>query len=248
MFWLTERILKAYRTNGFISVEIFGPQGVGKTTYSIKVAREVFKQLGYKDPWETALDHLYFDIKDSLELLVEAYVRNQRVPIIIFDDAGIWLEKYSWQKEELRYFARLYKLIRTLCTAVVFTTPSEADIMKNIREKAWYKVKITRNGKRYGIQQANANIYVYTIRVVNKQFKEVVEEKAEDHFNVHLPDKIYQRYLQKRREEGILPQLRSLVDAFPEVKEKLREKGIDLGEEKKEEGAREELFDSVAEE
>ncbi len=226
IFWLTQKILRAHKTEGFISVEIFGPQGVGKTTYAIKVAREVFRELGYKNAWDMALDHLFFDVKDSLELLVEAYYFRKRIPILIFDDAGIWLEKYSWQKEELRQFARLYKLIRTLCTSIVFTTPSESDIMKNIREKAWYKVKITRHGSSNGVKMSKANIYVYTVKVIDKQFREVVEEKAEDRFRVRLPDNVYQKYLEKRREEGILPQLRALLDSYPEIKERLKEKGI----------------------
>ncbi len=227
-FWLTQKILNAYRNNGFISAEIFGPQGVGKTTYALKVGRQVFKELGIKDSWGFALNHLFFDVRGALELLVEAYYTDQRIPILIFDDAGIWLEKYSWQREELRQFARLYKLIRSLCTAVIFTTPSEADIMKNIREKTWYKIKISRSGSAHGYRKSKANIYVFTVKVLQKRFKEVVEERAQDVFSVHLPDSVYEKYMIKRKEEGIVPQIKALLDAFPEVKERLKAKGINV--------------------
>ncbi|AGG36555.1 DnaA-like protein [Sulfolobales Mexican fusellovirus 1] len=235
MFWLTQKILNAYREEGFVGVEVFGPQGAGKTTYALKVAKQVYKHLGYKNSWEVALNHLYFDVKDSLVVLTEAYFTQKRIPVIIYDDAGVWLEKYSWQKSDLRLFARLYKLIRTLTAGVIFTTPSEGDLMKNVREKAWYKVKVVKNGHSRGVQRSKAKIFAFKLEVVNRQFKEVVVEKAEDEYLVKLPDHIYKVYLEKRKREGILPQLRGLLEEFPSVKQKvveeLSKKGIKINEE-----------------
>ncbi len=229
MFWLTKKILTAYKTEGFVAGEVFGPQGYGKTTYSLKVSHEVYKELGYSDPWSSALDSLYFDIKGALEILIEAYFQEKRIPVMIFDDAGIWLEKYSWQSQELRTFVRLYKLMRTLVSGVIFTTPSEGDLLKNVREKTWFKIKITRNGTAStGVRKARANIFVFSVKYKRHKLNETVEEKAVDNFRVNLPDDIYKKYIVKRKEEGILPQIKSLLDAYPDVKEKLKKKGIDL--------------------
>ncbi len=44
--WLGSKIVEAYKTNGFESAIVFGKQGVGKTTYALKVAKEVYQRLG----------------------------------------------------------------------------------------------------------------------------------------------------------------------------------------------------------
>ncbi len=219
MLWLAQQILKAYREEGLVTAEIFGPMGVGKTTYALKVMKEVYKELGYEDPWDMALKMTFFDIKDSLPVLLKA----KRVPVLAFDDAGIWLDKYAWYEEEKRGFVRLYKMIRSLTAGILFTTPSPEDILKGVRDKTWFKIKIVRNGKTGNTPKAIAKLFRYKIEKKNNDLKPVVKEIALDFFTVRLPDPVYQRYKKLRMEKGIKPQLEEIVKYFPEVKEKLEE-------------------------
>ncbi len=221
MFWLTQKILKAFKNEGFVSAEIFGRQGIGKTTYALKVMREVYAHLGDPDPWSRALQFTFFDVRDVLPYLKEANQRRIRIPVILLDDAGIWLDKYEWRSEDMRNFAKLYKLMRTLVSGVLFTTPSENDLLKSIRDKSWYKVKIVRNGvNRDGKPLGMAKLYVYDIRKVKTRLESVVVERAIDEFSVHLRDDVYQRYQELRRSKGIEPQLDELINAFMNPKKK----------------------------
>ncbi len=122
--WLTQQILKEYKRDGFISALVFGKQGNGKTTYALITAKEVYEKLGYEKPWETALDRLYFELPESIPLLRQAFHERKKIPVIIFDDASIWFSKYYWYTDVQRAFFKIYALIRTLVTAVIFTTPS----------------------------------------------------------------------------------------------------------------------------
>ncbi len=229
MFWVTKQILKAYREKGFVGVEIFGPQGIGKTTYALKILKQVYQELGYKNEWDMALQMTFFDVEDFIPLLVKARLENQSIPAVLFDDAGIWLEKYIWYKENIRGFVRLYKMIRTFVSAVIFTTPSPEDIVKNVREKAWYQIKIVRGGhNQSGNRLGTAMLYGYEVKKVRDTLKGIVKEKAIDTFTVRLPDDVYQKYEKLRVESGIDPQLKTLLDAFPNAKEKLKKMGIDL--------------------
>ncbi len=79
--WLTQQILKEYKRDGFISALVFGKQGNGKTTYALITAKEVYEKLGYENPWETALDRLYFELPESIPLLRQAFHERKKIPI-----------------------------------------------------------------------------------------------------------------------------------------------------------------------
>jgi hypothetical protein len=47
------------------------------------------------------------------------------LPIMVFNDAGFWLNGLTWGREEKVCFIELFDLARTINTGVIFTTPSE---------------------------------------------------------------------------------------------------------------------------
>jgi hypothetical protein len=196
--------LKEYKRDGFISALVFGKQGNGKTTYALITAKEVYEKLGYENPWETALDRLYFELPESLPLLKQAFYERSKIPVIIFDDASIWFSKYYWYTDVQKAFFKIYALIRTLVTAVIFTTPSPNDISFFLREKSWKKIKITRNGvetkgPKKGVRRARAWLYKSDFkRDSNGDFKTAVEKEAVDDFYLEIPDEIFKKYMEKR--------------------------------------------------
>ncbi len=214
MFVLTRNILNAYKENGIVIAEVFGPQGTGKTTYALKTLKQVYKELDYEDPWGEALSHTFFDIKDALDLLKKSAESGQRIPVILFDDAGTWLIKYSWYQKDMKSFIKLYNLIRTLTSGIIFTTPHPDDILKNVRDKTWRKIKIVRNGKKDGVQQGIAKHYKYNIVKRNGDFKSFAVEVAWDFYKVHLPDDVFKRYEDIRREKGIKPFVDEVIKSF----------------------------------
>jgi hypothetical protein len=202
--WLTQQILKEYKRDGFISALVFGKQGNGKTTYALITAKEVYEKLGYEKPWQVALDRLYFELPESLPLLKQAFYERSKIPVIIFDDASIWFSKYYWYTDVQKAFFKIYALIRTLVTAVIFTTPSPNDISFFLREKSWKKIKITKNGVetkgvKKGVRRARAWLYKSDFkRDSNGDFKTAVEKEAVDDFYLEIPDEIFNKYMEKR--------------------------------------------------
>jgi len=202
--WLTEQILKEYKRDGFVSALVFGKQGNGKTTYAMVTAKEVYEKLGYENPWGTALDRLYFELPESLPLLKEAFHERKKIPVIVFDDASIWFSKYYWYTDVQKAFFKIYALIRTLTTCVIFTTPSPNDLSFFLREKSWKKIKITKNGvetkgPKKGVRRARAWLYKSDFkRNTNGDFTTAVEKEAVDDFYLEIPDEIFNKYMEKR--------------------------------------------------
>jgi hypothetical protein len=209
--WLGSKIINAYKTNGFESAIVFGKQGVGKTTYALKVAKEVYQRLGHdpQEAWEFALDSLFFELKDALRLMKIFRENDRTIPVIIFDDAGLWLQKYEWQREDLMKFYKVYNIIRNIVSGIIFTTPSPNDITFYVREKGWKLVKIVRNGSAKGIRRARAKIAVNTITIKKGKVQNVVKWKTIDDYYVHLPDWIFKEYQERRKiyEEKALEEL-----------------------------------------
>ncbi|AQQ16864.1 ORF9 [Sulfolobus spindle-shaped virus 3] len=216
--WLGTRIINAYKSNGFESAITFGKQGVGKTTYALKVAKEVYQRLGHEpdESWQLALDSLFFELKDALQLMKIFRQNNRTIPIIIFDDAGIWLQKYLWYKEEMIKFYRIYNIIRNIVSGIIFTTPSPNDIAFYVREKGWKLIMITRNGRQPdGTPKAQAKIAVNKITIVKGKISNKVKWRTVDDYTVKLPDWVYKEYVERRKfyEEKLLEELDEILDS-----------------------------------
>jgi len=220
--WLGSKIVDAHKTNGFESAIVFGKQGTGKTTYALKVAKEVYQRLGHepREAWEFALDSLFFELKDALRLMKIFRENDRAIPVIIFDDAGLWLQKYEWQREDLMKFYKVYNIIRNIVSGLIFTTPSPNDITFYIREKGWKLIKIVRNGSaKKGIRIARAKIAVNTITIKKGKVQNAVKWKTIDDYTVHLPDWVFKEYQERRKiyEEKALEELDKIlsVDGDP---------------------------------
>ncbi len=119
----------------------------------------------------------------------------------------------------MKSFVKLFNLIRTLTAGVIFTTPHPDDLLKNIRDKTWRKIKIVRNGKRDGVPQAIAKHYRYVIVKKNGELKSVADEIAWDFFRVRLPDEVFKKYEEMRREKGIKKFLDEVLKSFESASE-----------------------------
>ena len=134
MLTLTKKIKFAMRHYGFESVFVIGPQGCGKTTYAMLVAYEIYRD------WDKVLHYVVFDPLEIMDEIEQSLEKNQRIPLIVFDDAGVHLSKYLFHTSEGFKLAiamnALFNLMRTVCAGVIFTSP-DMDTLKEIRKKAW---------------------------------------------------------------------------------------------------------------
>jgi hypothetical protein len=204
LLWLAQKIVEAYRSMGFVSAVIFGPQGTGKTTYAFKVARDVefaLRGLQTKDEaWKYV--KYFFELPEALDHIQQITERDERIPYIIFDDASIWLSKYYWYKDYMKAFYSYYALIRTRVSAVIFTTPAPDDIAYFLREKGWYQIKIVWHNKKKKFAKALLYEKEFT-RNSRGDFTTKSTHTAIDYFKVEMPDDFYQEYLKKRKEKEL---------------------------------------------
>ena len=87
---LSSLIRKAMERDGVIVAYIYGDFGAGKTSYALHVAAEVLGS------WNKVLDYLFFAPEDAMKAIRKAIDTGKRLPIIIMDDAGLWLDKLTW--------------------------------------------------------------------------------------------------------------------------------------------------------
>jgi adenylate kinase family enzyme len=223
LLWLAQKIISAYNNVGFISAVIFGKQGSGKTTYAFKVARDVFWKLhnlaNKDDAWEYVRNAYFFELPHALDKIQDAIDNDYRIPLIIFDDAGIWLSKYVWYEDYMKVFYKIYAIIRTRVSAVIFTTPSPEDIAFFLREKGWYQIRVTMVNRTKMV--ARATLYSKDFgRDSSGNIVTKVKKKALDFFKVQLPDNIYKEYMQRRKEteRKLLEELRKTLSTLNEGK------------------------------
>ncbi|MHA1594314.1 MAG: hypothetical protein ACTSXX_06160, partial [Candidatus Baldrarchaeia archaeon] len=137
--FLAKKIKRAFNRNEFCGAIIYGVQGVGKSSYALRVAKEVY------DSWEKALNVCFFDIREFISFLEE----NERTPVAIIDDAGVWLSKYLFFRNVhyVDYITGLIHVIRTKLSGLLLTTPDPQALLKSIRALDFYYVKIIRKNE-----------------------------------------------------------------------------------------------------
>jgi len=183
---ISNLIKQEYERYGFVSFFLYGPQGSGKTTLALLELRDVYGS------WREALKHTYFHLEPLVADLRDAFQERRRIPAILIDDAGIALLKYRWQKEAEQWFGKFYNLIRTVAAGIIFTSVESDDIIRFVRRKIRYIVKVERRG-----DWAIATGYVRHLSPLGDYY---VERAFEIEFQLHLPEKVREKYEALRRQ------------------------------------------------
>lgn len=228
--FLAELIKKAYKYNGIITAYIYGEFGYGKTSYALWVAHEVYGS------WEKALDHLYFKPQEVIRAIGEAIRTGSRIPVIIMDDAGLWLDRLTWYERDKVMFMQLFNLIRSVAAGVLFTTPSQ-ELPNQILNKCFFRIKIEianpgkepteiieqveKLAKSYNLYPQVSKAIGYRLKTLPNFFK-LVKKTFYDYFPTYYP--IYNEYT-KRRREALGYYFRKLFDVIMTVEEE-REEGF----------------------
>ena len=214
------RIIKReYKRYGFASFFMYGHQGSGKTTYALKILKEVY------GGWENVLRYTYFHIDQLIDDLEIAFDNYRRIPAVLVDDAGLAILKYYWQKEGEQWFSRFFNLIRSASSSVIFTSVETDDIVKFIRTKIKYVCMLVRHGDDW----SEARGYE---RVLLPNGKRIERLKFIDSFKLRLPDDIRSHYEELRRDaiKRLFAERRKLKNAkyanLIEHARKLREEGL----------------------
>jgi len=230
--YFVDKIKRMVKENGFISVMIVGRQGVGKTTYAMRTLYHYYKD------WDKVLESMTFD---PIELLR----KRKHYDVILIDDAGVHLSKYDWRDKS--DFAKFFNLIRDVTNFVIFTTPNEGDILKNVRDKLSYLAVIHGHVRPRGKRKGNHIVYVgdeywadggyatiYKRKLVinsttnYKPDYRYVDVMHFDMFRYEIPDDVRKRYAEMRAKvtERLLDELtgKATVKNYEELIEKIKAK------------------------
>lgn len=221
-YYLSRLIERAHESEGFISAFVYGPQGIGKTSYCLHVAADVYGS------WDAALNHLFFDPLEAIERMLsviedmESGEREDRIKVLIMDDAGTWLSKTSWWEESKQEFAELFDLIRTACSCVIFNSPAN-NIIKRISDEIMLRVKVTKINAEmnemlknlgYSVDAEKHRVATLYQHRLTPMFKGYIRKEAYDVFPLHYP--VHDEYRRIR--------LRVVKEKMLSVREALRVK------------------------
>jgi len=207
---LSALIKRAYRTNGYVSAGVIGEMGIGKTSYALHVASEIYG-------WDKVLQYLFFKPQDAIQVMRKALDSGKRIPLLIMDDAGFWLGKLTWWEEHKVVFMDFYNLIRTVCASIIFTCPGD-ELPKVMRKKMYFRITISPLHKNRVLQllekipkrelevlrSEGRDIRYWNIAKGYKlqtlpSYMQYVRSLFEDIYPLHYPKHIYLKYEEMRR-------------------------------------------------
>lgn len=229
----TQRVRKR-----FASAWIISPVGAGKTSYGLNVTAGVFAESTPTiNDWKKAFAATFLSVDEIFNYMGKAIEHRQRIPILVLDDAGFWLHKLTWWKAEKVAFMSFFQFVRTVCSAIIFTSPVD-ELPKPMRKMINYRVLIQPldwESAKEKLERGKANIdevveklkeegrnpYLWNLAKgyrlnVLPSFFQRIKRSFYDLYPNDIPAIIYDEYEERR--------LPTVEDAFKEWKKELRGK------------------------
>lgn len=192
MLKLARLAQQAYEREYYIGAIVYGGRGHGKSIYAMKVAYEVLGD------WNKVLDAIVFRLEDVVSTLKEAVYKNERLKILIWDDAGVHASKYLFfDRSKLDLIAALsglLQVIRTALACMIITTPEAHDVLRFLREQEGvYRIKVLRLNE----VRAMAKAYKLALAPSGAHF---ISKAFIDYFTLRVPQDIYREYMKVREQ------------------------------------------------
>ena len=233
--YLSSLIKEAYEKDGVVVAYVYGAMGHGKTSYAFWTA---FEALG---SWSRVLEYTFFDLNEAIETMWRHIDKGSRLPIMVFDDAGFWLNRLTWWREEKVKFMELFNLARTIAAGVLFTTPSE-EIPRQLINKCNYRVNVrpleqseidlsesardvVEVAAKYKLENGGVAVAKGYQLVMLPSFLKIVKKEYIDYYPLWYP--IYEKYM-KVRMRHIKKRLKELREKLPKSREEIFEEAVEL--------------------
>ena len=135
------RIRDSYFWNESIGLVVYGPRGYGKTSYSVHTAAEALMPRGEKPDYEEVKKWIIFTPAEFCKKILDV---SSRQMVLIWDDAGYWINRLFWQERFVREALRYMTIARTQFSCIIFSTPSLRMLPSKILDLPdVYRVEIT---------------------------------------------------------------------------------------------------------
>ena len=134
---LAKRIIKCFSPpERFQLVIVYGPLGMGKSAYQFKVSVEILKQLygmSEEEAWKAVKGLIVWHPEQFFDKLDEAEDMGVKIPVLNWDDAGLWLYAMDWDDPFIIAFTKWLNVVRTQITCLICSTPSPQFLFKKLR-------------------------------------------------------------------------------------------------------------------
>jgi hypothetical protein len=232
--YLSSLIREAYESNGVVIAYVYGHMGYGKTSYALWTAYEVLGD------WRRVLRYVFFDLGDAIDVMWRHVRRGERIPIMILDDAGFFLNRLTWWERDKVEFMELLNLARSMAAGIVFTSPTH-EIPRQILSKTNYRVavrplepeevakseaatEVSRVARRLGLADYVAVARGYQL-VVLPSFSKRVRKEFIDYYPLHYP--VFEEYTRIRMAQ-IRSKLRELREREAAVRKQLLDRALQI--------------------
>lgn len=177
----------------FVGATLYGERRIGKSVYGLMIMYQIYKD------WDEVFKHIFFSIKDLTEFLMDCAKNDYKCPILMWDDSGVQggRQMYHTNRILVHYLGAVFDVIGTALKGILLTTPDSENLIKVIRRANFYKVKVTPGRHQY---DRIATIYLPQ-RTPYEQF--YLKVTAKDHFDVRLPEEIYHKYYEIRKQYSV---------------------------------------------
>ena len=195
-FILAKKIVKNH-PNGFIGAIIEGKRSVGKSSYCIKVMKEVYQtlyNLDDKAAFEMALNRLLFDMDDVIRVMKESRQRDEMIPVVTWDDAGVHGSNLQWfiNMKSMQELKSIMDTVRTAVTGMLLNCPDREGLAKMLRGYNDYIITITKIDTPYTRSARGYNIYKLPSGMKR------VYRNFDDRYSCYLPNWVYKKYMKQR--------------------------------------------------
>lgn len=244
-FILTNRIIQE-RPTGLCSAVIEGRRGIGKSAYCLKVGKEVYQQM-YKcsdtEAYRLALKYTLYDMGDIINVLQDAISRDETLPMVTWDDAGVHASSILWffKMEEVHKLKAITDTIRSAVTGFLLNCPDRSSLLSFLRNYDDYLVEIVRNNKpcggstTYTSKKTGDVIRYKSYERIARGYtifklpsgKKLVYKNYEDEYSCYLPNDVYEEY-DKKRKYYLAAALKELKELETEHAAKKKTTGVEM--------------------
>jgi len=222
-FETNKLIRRAYKKGECRVFIVYGPLGIGKSTYACKVLAELYGEKGEKN-WDAVKERIVFTPRQFVEKCEYMLANTIRDKSLIWDDAGLALLALEFQNPWIRAVIKYLNVMRTNLASLILTTPLPTWIIKKIRgfpQCVTIKIIRERNDEIRPARHRLAKAYRFWISPDMK--KSGVTGIYEDHFTALMPNDFFYNFYKPLREsyarnaiQDMRTQLKNIITADEE--------------------------------
>jgi len=181
-----------HNNDEFRPIVVQGFHGYGKSSFASYVASEIYGTWA----WSTLKEFIVFHPAEFLKKIMKI---KKKHPLIIWDDAGYWLNSMDYQNKFVKAVGKYMQVARLDWACIMFTSINAKDVISKIRgiEGRW-KIKVTKKGSgQLTPHRRTAITYEYWQTPDGSQFGET--GLHDELFKAWMPPAYYDGYLPYRK-------------------------------------------------